>query len=505
MKNEQLDKEILDHLTGLNGRLMAGRCGVDYLRKKGYLDYLMQRYSDNSSKKEYPIAEILHRLKRGIEIAPVCPVCGAPIDFDREKMYKTWCSRKCANNDPTIKEKNSKSVSKVLTELYSDPDKKAVIQERKRQTYKDKYGWDVYTPFAVASVQEKAKQTILSHYGVDNVFKIPGYRFTDNVNHPKQQAKVLWLSRGFDVDFEGDDVIIHNGCPIHGDIVLPHIHWNNRMKPERRQNHMICPICHPIGLHSGFEIEAMAYLDTLDVEYLKNNRTIIKPYELDFAFPDKNVAIEVNGVYYHNTDHKPQGYHKTKQDCAINAGYDLLQLWEHDFANRRLQCINYIDDFLGLNSPVPVNIKISVVDNDTAEYFKECCTVGRWYEFPMTYDFCIGIVNETEDDLYGIAYIKKDGLFADNTIVGIVADIGIDWTSVFDVFDREFTDVDVAMLLNYEHLRTQHVLSKGYKIMDCFPGIKYFDNNGLFDEVEKDKVNEGCFEIETSGYVLLKK
>ena len=494
MIDKNKDKEILNYLTNEKGNLMSGRCGAPHLQKKGYLDYLMQRYNDNTVKTDKVLSEILYRLKRNIEVVPTCPVCGKSIIFDEiSKNYQTWCSRKCANNDPEVLEKNRQGVSKSLKAIYSDPDKKEQIINKKKQVFLEKYGTETSSPFGVKCVQDKAKATTLERYGVENVFSLKGYR-CDNTELPKQQAKALWASRGFDVDYDGDYVTIHNGCPVHGDIVLHHAHWNNRMKPERRQNHMICPLCHPIGIHSGFEIEVMQYLDTLGLEYSKNNRTVIKPLELDFVF-DNNVAIEVNGIYYHNTEHKPVEYHKNKQDAAVKAGYDLLQIWEHDFAHRRPICLNYIDDFLGLNKPVLDNVIISVIDNNTAEEFRKCCS----FKLPMKYDTCIGIVNENGDDIYGIAYIH------DCFVVGIVADIGIDWCSVFDVLTEYLESQGIkTLMLNYENTRIQHILSKGYEFKNWFPGLKWFDNNGQFEEVDAS-INPNCFEFETAGSVMLEK
>lgn len=48
---------------------------------------------------------------------------------------------------------------------------------------------------------------------------------------------------------------------------------------------------------SNYENQIANYLDSLNIEYIKNDRKVISPQELDFYIPDKNIAIEFNGDY----------------------------------------------------------------------------------------------------------------------------------------------------------------------------------------------------------------
>jgi hypothetical protein len=57
-----------------------------------------------------------------------------------------------------------------------------------------------------------------------------------------------------------------------------------------------------------------ALLKSLSVEYDRNSRSIISPKELDFYIPSKQIAIEVNGLYWHSeiNGSKPSSYHLGK-------------------------------------------------------------------------------------------------------------------------------------------------------------------------------------------------
>lgn len=118
MKDLNKDKEILSYIAP-NGKRIAARCKKDVIIKRGWYDYLMQRYDDNTSIRtpELFLREILHRLENGIEIVPKCRVCGKPLIF-ADKRYPTFCSKKCANSDPEILEKNKLHTSEAMKKYH---------------------------------------------------------------------------------------------------------------------------------------------------------------------------------------------------------------------------------------------------------------------------------------------------------------------------------------------------------------------------------------------------
>ena len=82
---------------------------------------------------------------------------------------------------------------------------------------------------------------------------------------------------------------------------------------------------------------------------LENDRTAIKPRELDIYLPDLCLAIEYNGDYWHaNPNYYSENYiigdvpakivwkrDKQKINCCIKAGIELLIIWEDDWVNRQ--------------------------------------------------------------------------------------------------------------------------------------------------------------------------
>lgn len=71
-------------------------------------------------------------------------------------------------------------------------------------------------------------------------------------------------------------------------------------------------------------------------EVILNSRSVISPYELDMYIPDKNLAIEFNGVYWHTeAQGKDKSYHYNKWKMCKDAGIDLVTVWEDSWRDNR--------------------------------------------------------------------------------------------------------------------------------------------------------------------------
>lgn len=84
-------------------------------------------------------------------------------------------------------------------------------------------------------------------------------------------------------------------------------------------------------------------------EVVMNTRSVISPLELDLWVPEKRVAVEHNGNYWH-CEHsgKDKGYHLRKQLEAERANIRLIQLFEHEWKERRAQAESVVLAALGV-------------------------------------------------------------------------------------------------------------------------------------------------------------
>ena len=100
------------------------------------------------------------------------------------------------------------------------------------------------------------------------------------------------------------------------------------------------PVAHQYGLMKSKAVSTPAkvvceWLDEIGVKYQTNNRKIISPQELDIVIPEHNLAIEVNGYYWHDTfkTNNPR-YHSDKTDITIQKGYQLLHFWDFEINDK---------------------------------------------------------------------------------------------------------------------------------------------------------------------------
>jgi transposase/very-short-patch-repair endonuclease len=94
---------------------------------------------------------------------------------------------------------------------------------------------------------------------------------------------------------------------------------------------------------SSLEEKINQLLLTLDVKFIRNATH-------DFYFPDHNLAIECNGVYWHSEKFKNKSYHANKYDECLTKGIRLLQFWECDIQHKFQQVTAIIKNALGITT-----------------------------------------------------------------------------------------------------------------------------------------------------------
>lgn len=87
---------------------------------------------------------------------------------------------------------------------------------------------------------------------------------------------------------------------------------------------------------SGGEIQLAEYVRSITTEkIITGDRKTIFPLELDIYIPDKNVAIEFNGLYWHSSKQKDKYYHRDKWKACEDKGIQLIQIWEDEWRDKR--------------------------------------------------------------------------------------------------------------------------------------------------------------------------
>lgn len=114
-----------------------------------------------------------------------------------------------------------------------------------------------------------------------------------------------------------------------------------------RENNPSCSICKNERRPSQ-EKELDRYFNIFNIKNTINDRTIIKPKELDFFIKDLSLGIELNGMYWHSNslrDEKYARFHQfEKMSMMERKNLKILNFYEDEFANKN----NPYDNKVGL-------------------------------------------------------------------------------------------------------------------------------------------------------------
>jgi hypothetical protein len=227
-----------------------------------------------------------------------------------------------ASQSPEIKKKSREK----FQENYGvdNPAKSKIIQDKIADTNLKKYG--VAVVFKSEEIQKKIKKTNLERYGTENARKNP--EISSKISSTRKEnyypAEVLdllknpaWLEQQ---NVEGKSV---------GEIATDlGVSSSNLSKYFGKYSI-------DIARHwsSSHESKILKVLDEHQIHYKKNYRKLIPPYEIDIFIPSLNLAIEINGGFWHHEDAgKDKFYHLTKYNRCRELGIELWNIfdWEVD-------------------------------------------------------------------------------------------------------------------------------------------------------------------------------
>ena len=275
-----------------------------------------------------------------------------------------------------FKKKSKKTCLEKYGVEYSS--KSDIVQQKSKQTCLEKYGVEYYTKTDEfkhrykTELSCKAKETNRRKYGVDWYYQSEEFKEKANRTRLKRFGAIShsqsdhWKSLMYD-NFKntlirlgyydlGYKLISYKG---NGDyeVYCPHCEQNFITKtsgqfcnrhPKHRE---ICTNCNPLKKEYSYgEKEVLSYVSSIyNGIILENDRTIIKPKELDIYLPELHLAVEYNGDYWHANPKYYSEDHiigdvpaKTvwkednqKINHCIKAGIELLVIWEDDWINRQ--------------------------------------------------------------------------------------------------------------------------------------------------------------------------
>lgn len=105
---------------------------------------------------------------------------------------------------------------------------------------------------------------------------------------------------------------------------------------------------------------------------IENDRQIIKPLELDIYIPEKNLAIEFNGTFWHSSLYTPKNYHFNKSIACQNKGIRLIHIYEYEWLYIQDKIKQLVNIALGNASTIGARLcTIREISNQEAKVLNE--------------------------------------------------------------------------------------------------------------------------------------
>ena len=116
-----------------------------------------------------------------------------------------------------------------------------------------------------------------------------------------------------------------------------------------------CPHC--AKLTSRLEEEVFEFIKQFCPDAVQSDRTVLEGKELDIYIPGKHLAVEVNGVYWHNDKQKDKRYHFNKFVACKEKGIRLIQITDYEWSNDRTKFEKIIKHALGVDVGRKINAR----------------------------------------------------------------------------------------------------------------------------------------------------
>lgn len=256
---------------------------------------------------------------------------------ERSIKYSKWCKE----NPSKVKSKSDKvslfykehpevaaDNGKKISEWYkNNPDKVKERSNRFSKWCKDNQN----------IVDEKISTAVKMLHRKNRIASI-----TDeilNIVHPDDREDLI---KG---DFHTRSKWVRSKCPVCGEYDYHPVSNVISYTKSAIKKLPLCKNCQSEYTSSRPEQDICDYISTFyNGECVKNARDVIYPLELDLYYPEKRIAIEYNGLYWHDDKHKTYDYHLNKFKMCKEIGIRLISVFEQDWMFKNDKVCKLIKD-----------------------------------------------------------------------------------------------------------------------------------------------------------------
>ena len=184
------------------------------------------------------------------------------------------------------------------------------------------------------------------------------------------------------VKYVNANTLVNILCPLHGEF---------QQKPVNHLSGCGCQKCAMIKSH--YEDELANYITSLINKPIeRDNRTILKDLKqsIDIYIPYYKIAIEFDGLYWHNEINKPdKKYHLKKTEECLKQGIQLIHIFEDEWVYKKYIVISRLRNLFSLNENkiYARKCKIRIIENNVA---KEFCKQNH-LQGAVNANICLGL------------------------------------------------------------------------------------------------------------------
>lgn len=352
-------------------------------------------------------------------------------------------------------------------------------KQKRRATCKEKFGKETYlgsedcirktkettgvdNVFQLESVKEKSRQTMMSKYGVDNLMKSPEVK-RDRVKKCLQTK----IDKGI--------VAIHKGrtkrewaketgfSRSRFSVLVKENGWELAVKMTPRI--------------SSLEAIVEDWLIQSGIAYSKQVK--IGKYYADFTIG--NLAIELNGTYWHSELHKSDDYHVKKRDFYIQEGFTPLFFGEDEVTQKFHIVKSVILNKLGKSARLFARkLKISPVSKkEGAKFLEDNHLMGQGR------GECIGLYNGTDlVSLMRLCRVKGNNWeisrFCNKVGHSVVGGL----SKILSFFTEKFCPESLISFVDLRYGTGDYMESLGFIKGKAFKSFKWTDGKNLFNRMK---------------------
>jgi len=146
-------------------------------------------------------------------------------------------------------------------------------------------------------------------------------------------------------------------------------------------------------------------MDEKDI--ITNTRKLIPPFELDLYIPEKEIAIEFNGLYWHSEKAgTKRNYHYDKWKQCQEKGIQLITIWEDDWRTKKELVKQMLSHKIGFSQQEKIYARKTLIKNVSKKEADDFLN-NNHIQGSVDGSTRLGLYTKDTDELIAVMLFKK--------------------------------------------------------------------------------------------------